>query len=141
MDRKCIKYKRLTFFLPLLSWLLFISFLIFNSAIYRYGNIPEETRFINTNSPLLSNNYLFLLFINFVFFLLLGIGYIRTHKFPNIFIILLISNLLINMLLVGYFYYNIHMQLGNSILAVLIFSMFIISIFRFRKAIISPISK
>ena len=141
MDRELIKYKRLNLFFPLLSWLLFILLLIFNYAIYWYGNIPEETKFINTESPLFSTTYIFLLFINFIFFILLGISYNRNNNYPNIFIILLISNLLITMSLVAYFYYNIEIHLGNSIMALLIFSMFIISIFRLRKTIVSPKSK
>lgn len=136
-----IRSKTVTFLLTLFAWLIFILFMYLSYFTYKYGNIPEETRFINTDSPLFSNSYLFLLFINFVFFLLLGVGFIRNNNFPNIFTILLISNLLITMTLVGYFYYNIHIQLGNSIIAMLIYSMFIISIFRFKKAIISPISK
>lgn len=136
-----IRSKTVTFLLTLFAWLIFILFMYLSYFTYKYCNIPEETRFINTDSPLFSNSYLFLLFINFVFFLLLGVGFIRNNNFPNIFTILLISNLLITMTLVGYFYYNIPMQLGNSIIAMLIYSMFFISIFRFRKAIISPISK
>lgn len=136
-----IRSKTVTFLLALFAWLIFILLMYLSYFTYKYGNIPEETRFINTDSSLFSNSYLFLLFINFVFFLVLGIGYIRSNNFPNIFIILLISNLLITLSLFGYFYYNIHMQLGNSIIALLIFSMLIISIFRFRKAVISPISK